>query len=61
MNFNKAESTAMGVAQPIDFAALFGRVAPLEVDLGSGHGTFLLEMAAKFPGHLPCAITLHVA
>ena len=42
-------TTAMSVAQPLDLASLFGRVAPLEVDLGSGHGTFLLEMAAKFP------------
>ncbi len=36
----------------LDLAALFpGREgAPLEVDLGSGDGAFLVEMAARFPG-----------
>ncbi len=42
-------STATSGVKALDLGAMFGRHAPLEVDLGSGHGTFLLEMAAKFP------------
>ena len=49
MNFHETESTANSVERPINLARLFGRVAPVEVDLGSGHGSFLLAMAAKFP------------
>lgn len=33
----------------IDPDSLFGRVAPLEVDLGSGTGSFLVGMAGLFP------------
>lgn len=33
----------------IDFQALFGREAEVEMEIGSGKGTFLLEEAKKFP------------
>jgi tRNA (guanine-N7-)-methyltransferase len=48
-HFQANESTATSVERPIDLNASFGRVAPVEVDLGSGHGSFLLAMAAQFP------------
>jgi tRNA (guanine-N7-)-methyltransferase len=33
--------------QPLDFAAIFGREAPVEVDLGCGDGSFLAALAAE--------------
>jgi tRNA (guanine-N7-)-methyltransferase len=33
----------------LDLAQLFGRSAPLHVDLGCGDGSFLCEMAQQFP------------
>ena len=33
----------------LDLAELFGRSAPLHVDLGCGDGSFLCEMAQQFP------------
>jgi len=36
--------------RPWDAAALFGRVAPLEVEVGSGKGLFLKNAAAARPG-----------
>ncbi len=33
----------------LDRAAIFGRSAPLQVDLGCGDGAFLVEMARRFP------------
>jgi tRNA (guanine-N7-)-methyltransferase len=33
----------------LDVAELFGRSAPLHVDLGCGDGSFLCEMAQRFP------------
>lgn len=35
--------------RPLDPVALFGRRAPLEVDVGSGKGLFLRQAAAAFP------------
>ena len=35
----------------LDLAAIFGRDAPLEVEVGSGKGQFLLDEAAACPGH----------
>lgn len=35
---------------PLDLVAIYGRRAPLEVDLGCGDGSFLVEMAAANPG-----------
>ena len=34
---------------PLDLTGLFGRNAPLHVDLGCGDGSFLCEMARQFP------------
>jgi tRNA (guanine-N7-)-methyltransferase len=34
---------------PLDLVQLFGRNAPLHVDLGCGDGSFLCEMAQRFP------------
>jgi tRNA (guanine-N7-)-methyltransferase len=36
---------------PLDLAALFGRCAPLVVDLGCGNGRFLIGSAVWRPGH----------
>jgi len=33
----------------LDLPQLFGRIAPLHVDLGCGDGSFLCEMARQFP------------
>jgi tRNA (guanine-N7-)-methyltransferase len=38
------------LAQPWDAAALFGRQAPLEIEVGSGKGLFLSAAAAGDPG-----------
>src|ERR1700681_1695343 len=35
---------------PLDLEAIYGRSASLEVDLGCGDGSFLVEMAAANPG-----------
>ena len=37
------------VLEPLDLAALFGREAPVEVDLGCGDGGFLLRYALQHP------------
>jgi len=34
---------------PLDLLAIFGRVAPLQVDLGCGDGSFLCELAQLHP------------
>jgi tRNA (guanine-N7-)-methyltransferase len=34
---------------PLDLLAIFGRSAPLHVDLGCGAGDFLCELARKYP------------
>ena len=34
---------------PLDLLAIFGRVAPLQVDLGCGDGSFLCELASRYP------------
>ena len=36
-------------AGPVDFTALFGRDAPVEMEIGTGKGRFLLESAAAHP------------
>jgi len=33
---------------PLDLLAIFGRVAPLQVDLGCGDGSFLCELALRY-------------
>lgn len=37
---------------PIDWAALFGREAPVVIDIGCGNGRFSLHSAVHRPGHL---------
>jgi tRNA (guanine-N7-)-methyltransferase len=34
---------------PLNLVEVFGRIAPLEVDLGCGDGAFLAQLAAQFP------------
>ena len=34
---------------PLDLLAIFGRAAPLHVDLGCGDGLFLCELAQRYP------------
>ena len=34
---------------PLDLLAIFGRAAPLHVDLGCGDGTMLCELARRYP------------
>jgi len=36
---------------PLDLLAIFGRIAPLHVDLGCGDGAFLCELAQTNPDH----------
>jgi tRNA (guanine-N7-)-methyltransferase len=36
---------------PLDLESIYGRSAPLEVDLGCGDGSFLVEIAAANPAH----------
>jgi len=38
-----------GAAFALDLAALFGRSAPLEIEVGAGRGDFLIERAAACP------------
>ncbi|MBV9671597.1 MAG: tRNA (guanosine(46)-N7)-methyltransferase TrmB, partial [Verrucomicrobia bacterium] len=38
-----------GISKQLNFAEIYRNDHPVEVDLGSGHGSFLLESAAKFP------------
>ncbi|MDQ6655577.1 MAG: tRNA (guanosine(46)-N7)-methyltransferase TrmB [Verrucomicrobiota bacterium] len=44
-----AELVAAENAGALDLVAVFGRVAPLEVDLGCGDGTVLTALAAQHP------------
>lgn len=39
------------ITDPLDLPALFQREAPLEIELGSGDGSFLVRHAALHPGH----------
>lgn len=34
---------------PLDLVAIFGRAAPLDVDLGCGDGSFLSQLAQRYP------------
>jgi len=44
---------------PIDFAVLFGRVAPVHVEIGFGNGEALLAMATAHPGNNYLGIEVH--
>jgi tRNA (guanine-N7-)-methyltransferase len=39
----------MNCFEPLDLRSIFGRRAPVEVDLGCGDGTFLAALAAENP------------
>ena len=41
-----------GTGTPVDWAAFFGRVGPVEVEIGSGRGRFLSDEGAARPGTL---------
>jgi tRNA (guanine-N7-)-methyltransferase len=49
LDLSRHHFTLDQVPQPFDPAALFGRAAPLEVELGSGKGLFLAAAAAARP------------
>ncbi|HSR50909.1 MAG TPA: hypothetical protein VLV83_08765 [Acidobacteriota bacterium] len=40
-----------GMARPLDWGAIFGRRAPLEVEVGFGNGEYLCELAEDNPQH----------
>lgn len=44
-----AELTPEDYSEPLEAATVFGRSAPLEVDLGCGDGSFLSELAEQVP------------
>jgi len=37
------------IVEPLDFLSVFGRAAPVEIDIGCGDGAFLVEMARRHP------------
>lgn len=45
----RAEWKPEDITKRATIAGIFGREAPLEVDFGSGDGSFILAMAARFP------------
>src|SRR5438552_7970204 len=45
-----AEIVPASYFEPLDLEAIYGRRAPIEVDLGCGDGSFLVEIAAANPG-----------
>ncbi|MBC8392374.1 MAG: tRNA (guanosine(46)-N7)-methyltransferase TrmB [Deltaproteobacteria bacterium] len=47
-SFNAAISPN-GLEGRIDFESIWGRIAPVEIEIGSGKGTFLVEQAKMFP------------
>ena len=48
-NYNNISVIPESVDEILDFDALFGRSATVEMEVGSGKGTFLLEEARAFP------------
>ena len=38
-----------GLSGPLDWGAIFGRPGPIEIEIGSGKGGFLVEAATRFP------------
>ena len=44
---------------PLDFPALFGREAPIVLEIGFGNGDTLVEQAATMPGHDFIGIEVH--
>jgi tRNA (guanine-N7-)-methyltransferase len=46
---NRAEFIPANFFAPLDFDSVFGRTAPVEIDLGCGDGSFLVAAAAANP------------
>lgn len=38
-----------GLAEPVDFAEIFGRISPVHIEIGFGKGTFLVSQAQAQP------------
>ncbi len=38
-----------GLPRPLDWEAIFGRAGPVEIEIGSGKGGFLVDAATRFP------------
>src|SRR6185295_619531 len=47
--FSEALIVPESILAPLDLREIFGRAAPLEVDLGCGDGTFLASLAKQNP------------
>ena len=45
------EHRPRSLVEPLNFVETFGRNAPVEIDLGCGDGTFLVQMATENPEH----------
>jgi tRNA (guanine-N7-)-methyltransferase len=45
----RLEAIPVDILEPFSFAALFENERPVEVDLGSGSGRFLIEAARRYP------------
>ena len=43
--------SARGLPRPLDWGAVFGSDGPVEIEIGSGKGTFLVTAAAARPDH----------
>lgn len=46
---SEVELVPVNCFQPLDLPAVYGRVAPLEIDLGCGDGSFLAALARESP------------
>ncbi|HYO46986.1 MAG TPA: tRNA (guanosine(46)-N7)-methyltransferase TrmB [Gemmatimonadota bacterium] len=40
-----------GLPRPLDWSVVFGSAGPVEIEIGSGKGSFLVESAKARPGH----------
>jgi tRNA (guanine-N7-)-methyltransferase len=49
---------ARGLPRPLDWGAVFGDGGPVEIEIGSGKGTFLVETAEARPDHRFLSIEL---
>jgi tRNA (guanine-N7-)-methyltransferase len=47
---SEAELVPVNSFELLDFEKIFGRRAPVEIDLGCGEGSYLAATAAEFPG-----------
>jgi tRNA (guanine-N7-)-methyltransferase len=49
-NFPNLTLLSLNAGDWVDFSVLFGRIAPVHIEIGSGKGTFLLNQARFQPG-----------